>query len=115
MRCAMVGWRPAAGWTSCWQAPRRCGACGRVSCGGGITMDEIEVLRVPSRMQPSSVFRKGDVVYRNAGHWTPAVHALLRYLEAVGFEGAPRLVGTGLDAEGREMLTYIPGEFTQPG
>ena len=78
-------------------------------------MEEIEVLRVPSRMQPSSVFRKGDVVYRNTGPWTPAVHALLRHLEAVGFQGAPRLVEPGLDAEGHEMLTYIPGEFTQPG
>ncbi|HEU5318616.1 MAG TPA: phosphotransferase [Chloroflexota bacterium] len=66
-------------------------------------------------MQPSSVYRKGDVVYRSTGPWTPAVHALLRYLEAVGFAGAPRLVGSGLDDQGREMLTYIPGEFTQPG
>jgi hypothetical protein len=41
--------------------------------------------------------------------WTPAVHALLRYLEASGFDGAhPRVLGT--DEQGREILTYIPGE-----
>jgi Ser/Thr protein kinase RdoA (MazF antagonist) len=43
------------------------------------------------------------------------VHALLRHLEHVGFTAAPRLVGPGLDDEGREMLTFIEGEFTQPG
>ena len=76
---------------------------------------DIQVLREPTPFHPSSVFRKGDVVYRTTGPWTPAVHALLRHLEAVGFDGAPRLVGTGLDDQGHEMLTYIPGEFTQPG
>jgi phosphotransferase family enzyme len=61
------------------------------------------------------VHRRGNTVIRNAGPWTPTVHALLRHLEAVGFGGAPRLVGSGFDADGRETLTYIEGEFTQPG
>ncbi len=43
------------------------------------------------------------------------MHALLRHLEEVGFTAAPRLVGSGLDGDGREMLTFIDGEFTQPG
>ena len=43
------------------------------------------------------------------------MHALLRHLEAAGFAAAPRLVGSGLDTDGREMLTFIEGEFTQPG
>jgi len=63
----------------------------------------------------SVVHRRGDVVIRDAGPWTPAVHALLRHLEDAGFAAAPRLVGSGLDTEGREMLTFIDGEFTQPG
>src|SRR5206468_6807891 len=54
----------------------------------------------------SAVHRQGDVVIRDAGPWTPAVHALLRHLEEAGFAGAPRLVGTGLDAGGRETLTF---------
>ena len=63
----------------------------------------------------SVVHRRGNVVIRDAGPWTPAVHALLRHLEDAGFAGAPRLVGSGLDPDGREVLTFIEGEFTQPG
>lgn len=61
------------------------------------------------------VHRRGDAVVRDTGPWTPAVHALLRHLEDVGFSAAPRLVGSGLDRDGREVLTFIEGEFTQPG
>jgi hypothetical protein len=63
----------------------------------------------------TTVHRRGDVVIRDTGPWTPAVHALLRHLEEVGFTAAPRLVGAGLDQDGREMLTFIDGEFIQPG
>jgi Phosphotransferase enzyme family len=73
------------------------------------------VLRRPSRFQPNAVHRRGGVVVRSSGPWTPAVHALLRHLEAAAFAGAPRVVGSGFDAEGRETLTFIAGEFTQPG
>jgi hypothetical protein len=55
--------------------------------------------------------RVGDTVRRRAGPWTPAVHALLRHLEAVGFEGSPRVVG--VDEQGREVLTYIDGDGPQ--
>ena len=61
------------------------------------------------------VHRRGNVVIRDTGPWTPAVHVLLRHLEDVGFAAAPRLVGSGLDPDGREVLTFIEGEFTQPG
>ena len=47
-------------------------------------------------------------VHRSTGPWTPAVHALLLHLEAVGFEGAPRVIG--FDDHGREVLTWIDGE-----
>lgn len=50
----------------------------------------------------------GDVVHKPAPPWTSTVHALLRHLEDVGFVGAPRALG--FDDEGREMLTYLPGE-----
>ncbi len=63
----------------------------------------------------SVVHRQGDIVLRSTGPWTPAVHLLLRHLEDVGFQAAPRLVGSGLDQHGREVLTFIDGEFTQPG
>ena len=53
------------------------------------------------------VVRVGATVRRQAGHWTPAVHALLDHLEAVGFDAAPRALGT--DALGREVASYIDG------
>lgn len=56
--------------------------------------------------------RIGDTVHRRAGAWTPAVHALLRYLERAGFP-APRVIGT--DAQGREVLRYVEGEVDPGG
>lgn len=50
----------------------------------------------------------GDSVTRPTGDWTPTIHALLIYLEEVGFHGAPRVVGIGRD--GRERLSFIEGE-----
>ena len=55
--------------------------------------------------------RVGGTVRRRAGPWTPAVHALLRFLERVGYE-APRV--RGMDERGREILEYVEGE-THPG
>jgi hypothetical protein len=52
--------------------------------------------------------RVGDTVRRRPGPWTPAVHALLRHLESVGFDGCPRVLG--FDGQGREVLSYLPGE-----
>lgn len=53
------------------------------------------------------VVRVGQTVRRQPGPWTPAVHALLRHLEQVGFTAAPRALGT--DEHGREILSYLPG------
>jgi Ser/Thr protein kinase RdoA (MazF antagonist) len=48
-----------------------------------------------------------DTVRRQAGHWTPAVHALLDHLAEAGFDAVPRPLGT--DEQGREVLTYVEG------
>ncbi len=56
----------------------------------------------------AGVVRVGDTVRRPVGRWTPAVHDLLRYLESVGFAGAPRVLG--FDEKGREVLTYLPSD-----
>jgi Phosphotransferase enzyme family len=58
--------------------------------------------------QLSTVVRVGDTVRRPSGPWTPAVHALLDHLERTGYRGAPRALG--IDARGREVLSFIPGE-----
>ncbi len=52
--------------------------------------------------------RVGDTVRKAAGPWTPTVHTLLDHLERAGFAGAPR--ARGFDHQGREILTFLPGE-----
>jgi 8-oxo-dGTP pyrophosphatase MutT (NUDIX family) len=52
--------------------------------------------------------RIGDTVRRVPGHWTPSVHAVLRHLEAAGFDRAPRALG--FDDQGREVLSFLPGD-----
>jgi aminoglycoside phosphotransferase len=55
----------------------------------------------------SAVVRVGDTVRRPLKPWSTAVHALLRHLAAKQFTGAPRFLG--LDDQGREILSFIPG------
>ena len=57
-------------------------------------------------------WRVGDTVRRRTGPWTPAVHDLLRHLERVGFERAPRVLG--YDELGREVLSFLHGETADP-
>ncbi|MEU0536545.1 aminoglycoside phosphotransferase family protein [Amycolatopsis tolypomycina] len=59
------------------------------------------------------VVRVGDTVRRPTYPWSPAVHALLRHLEAVGFPAAPRVLG--VDDDGCEVLTYLEGESGPQG
>jgi hypothetical protein len=54
------------------------------------------------------VHRAGDTVRRPLRSTSAATHALLRHLEDVGFDGAPRVLG--VDDDGREVLSYVPGE-----
>lgn len=56
----------------------------------------------------AGVVRVGETVHRPAGPWTPTIHAYLRHLRAAGFTAAPEV--HGMDARGREVLSYIPGE-----
>ena len=63
--------------------------------------------RLPGGNAGGAVLVDGTV-RRTTGSWTPAVHALLRYLQDCGFEGAPRVLG--VDERGREVLTFLAGE-----
>ena len=63
---------------------------------------------------PSLVVRHDDTILRPVQPWTPTIHALLRHLEAVGFTGAPRVVGDGYDGRGNEVLTFVEGEVRHP-
>lgn len=62
--------------------------------------------RLPGGNAGGAVLVDGTI-RRPTGPWTPAVHALLRHLEAHGFDGAPRVLG--IDERGREILTFLPG------
>jgi hypothetical protein len=55
----------------------------------------------------TTVVRAGDTVRRSPSLNAAFVHDLLRFLEGRGWEGAPRFLG--IDAHGREVLSYLAG------
>lgn len=59
-----------------------------------------------------AVFRQGDLVERPAPRTAHALHAFLRALAEQGFDAAPAPIG--LTADGRQQLTFIPGEVGLP-
>ncbi|MFL5994281.1 MAG: phosphotransferase, partial [Streptomyces sp.] len=59
-----------------------------------------------------AVFRHGALVERPAPRTARALHAHLLALEEHGFDAAPRPVD--LTANGREQLTFIPGDVALP-
>lgn len=74
--------------------------------------DEPGVLLPGGVANQGRVVRVGDTVRRPLRRTSAAGHALLRHLEAVGFSGAPRFLG--IDAQNREVLSYIPGATVIP-
>jgi hypothetical protein len=58
------------------------------------------------------VVRVGDTVRRPATEHSAGVFALLTHLRDVGFDGAARPLG--FDAQGREVLSYVPGDVPVP-
>ena len=62
----------------------------------------------------TTVVRRGNVVHRSPNSWSPSVLELLRHLEREGFDGSPRVVGSGFDNEGNETVSYIEGTSPQP-
>jgi hypothetical protein len=59
-----------------------------------------------------AVFRRGAVVERPAPRTAHALHAHLLALTERGSDGAPRPVR--LTADGREQLTFVPGDVALP-
>ncbi|MBC9943142.1 aminoglycoside phosphotransferase family protein [Leucobacter sp. cx-328] len=51
-------------------------------------------------------------VHRPTGAWTPAVHELLQHLHSRNVAGVPQLFG--IDADGREVLEFLPGNSVDP-
>jgi aminoglycoside phosphotransferase (APT) family kinase protein len=54
------------------------------------------------------IVRIGDTVRRPARPFTATVQAYLAHLHEAGFHGAP--LPLGLDEEGREVLSFVPGD-----
>ena len=73
---------------------------------------EPEVLLLGGTANRGQVVRVGDTVRRPQRPSSPATHALLRHLADVGFTGAPRFLG--VDDQGREVLSYVPGTAITP-
>lgn len=67
---------------------------------------------VGGMMNAGAVFRHGALVERPAPRAARALHAHLLALEEHGFEAAPRPIR--LTADGREQLTFIPGDVALP-
>jgi hypothetical protein len=59
-----------------------------------------------------AVVRVGKHVLRPTTAHTPAIHALLRYVRAAGFDGVPEV--TGIEPDGRERLVFIAGDVPYP-
>ena len=70
--------------------------------------DAAEVLLEGGTANRGLVVRVGDTVRRPQRATSAATHALLQHLVDVGFDGAPRFLG--VDAKGREVLSFIAGE-----
>jgi len=71
-------------------------------------MPEVETRLLGGTANRGLVVRVGDTVRRPLRPSSPAVHALLDHLSQVGFEAVPEFLG--VDTQGREVLTYVPGE-----
>ena len=57
-------------------------------------------------LETGRVVKVGETVRRESGSWTPTIHALLAHLNTRGFP-SPRPLG--LDDQGREKLSFLPG------
>lgn len=80
-------------------------------------LGELEQLLLDGESLPGGnvggAVRIGATARRPTGPWTPAVHALLDHLATAGLDGVPRVLG--IDARGREVLTYLPGRTCPDG
>lgn len=81
-------------------------------------MPDSEQERAASEALPggwqTTVHRVGDNIRRSPSSWSHSVLELLAHLERRGFAGSPRPVGSGFDADGHELLTFVEGESPQP-
>lgn len=64
----------------------------------------------PEGATPPTVTRIGDTVHRSRGTGSAFAASLLSHLNSIGFPYAPKYLG--MDASGRDVLGYVPGNTT---
>jgi Phosphotransferase enzyme family len=70
--------------------------------------DQEEVALAGGIGNGGAVVRVGETVRRPATTYSPLVRAVVTHLEAVGFDRAPRYLGS--DGEGRDVFTFVEGD-----
>jgi hypothetical protein len=71
-----------------------------------LTRPEAEPEVLLGGLETGRVVKLGETVRRAAGPWTPTLQALLGHLQFKGFP-APRPLG--VDEQGREVVSFLPG------
>ena len=82
----------------------------RVSAPAAGEASDVELM--PAGDVTAGVVRVGGPIRRPHQPQSLAVAAYLDWLEDAGFDGAPRFLGR--DAEGRDVLTFLPGQCAGP-
>jgi hypothetical protein len=81
---------------------------------GGVELDDDAELELRGG-NVTPVHRRGGVVLRQAGPWTPTVHQVMRHARLAGAAGIPEPLGIADD--GREALEFLEGvvpEYPMP-
>lgn len=71
-------------------------------------MEQQEILLTGGKTNAGCIFRVGNTIRRPVHKNSLFVREFLRYLEAVNFDASPRFLG--IDAQGREIITYLEGD-----
>lgn len=79
--------------------------------GGGGTGADSELLQ-GGVANAGAVVRVGDHVLRPTNPNTVTIHRLMAHMRGRGFAGVPGVVG--VEADGRERLTFVPGDVPLP-
>jgi hypothetical protein len=67
-----------------------------------------------SGQRESKARLRNHIVLRQAGPWSATTLALLRHLKDGGFTACPEVVGSGFADDGRETLSFVPGQSPHP-
>jgi hypothetical protein len=79
----------------------------RTGLGEDCRVSEVPEQPLTGGAQTRGLVRVGMTLRRPSYPRADVVDALLRHLEAMGFEGAPRVLG--YDEQGRQVLSYLEG------